>query len=467
MNKYIIIGIIIIAIGGGIGTYFIHLGRTKLTEGNTDEIVKKVEKESKNSKKRDKRTQGIIKESTDSILNEIRLTASEKEDIKKHYLSLLKEKHEKLRLAEEKIIELLETQETLSSDDETLKEAFTLFNNKNIDSAISLIEENLINKSQKTLQDYYLITSNMYFTKLDIDNGKKYLDLYVSDRPSIEKYLEASKVLRRLNLLQKTDNYLTKAIQIVESNNINDYDKEYLAGIYSFSGTVKIQIRQPLRGVEHLIMAQSLYNKLQGFEKEKAGISTNMGNLHYSFGDVDLALKQFHNAEKDLEIIKNSNNIYDVSQLASLYQNLSNIYREQKEDYDLAEKYNEKSINTIRKVDDFLDHRLFWGILINYSYIKGLISKKRGDLTLANKEFSLAAEACIRFSKHEPLALDYLLAKIYKVHGQLKLEDNLKDGGVNLLTKALDIYKSLNNIERQRYLSDIKEIEQDLKNNKR
>ena len=467
MNKYIILGIIIIAFGGGIGTYFIHLGRTKLTEKNTKEITRKVSRESKKSKKRDKNTQDIIKESRDSILSEIRLTAAEKEDLKQHYLSLLGEKDEKLRLAEEKISELLETQESLSSDDETLKEAFTLFNNKDIDNAISLIQENLINKSEKTLQEYYLITSNMYFSKLDIENGTKYLDLYISERPSIEKYLEAAKVLRRLNLLQKTDNYLNKAIQIIEANNIDDYDKEYLAGIYSFSGTVKIQIRQPLNGVEHLIMAQSLYNKLQGFEKEKAGISINMGNLHYSFGDVDLALKQFHKAKKELEIIEDSTNIYDVSQLASLYQNLSNIYREQKENYDLASEYNEKSINVIRKVDDFLENKLFWGILINYSYTNAPPSKNRGSFVLANSEFSLAAESCIRFSKYEPLALDYLLAKIYKVHGQLKLEEKLVDDGVELLTKALDIYKSLNSIERQRYMSDIIAIERDLEINKR
>ena len=193
----------------------------------------------------------------------------------------------------------------------------------------------------------------------------------------------------------------------------------------------------------------------------------NLATLSFNIGDTDRALEQFHKAENEMKIYKNSVDIYEVSQMADLYQNISNAYREQKNDLDMAEKYNNKCLAIIQRVDDFLTVPLFSKNLVNYSYINGLIAQKRGNFNKANKDLKEAADSCRVFSKYEPLTYDSILAKIYRAHGELNIEEDKISDGIQLLENSKNIYASLNKLEPGRYQLAINKITEIIERNKR
>jgi len=62
MNNYILIGIILIALSGALGTYFIQLGKSELATKNSNKTREKIEEKALESKDRDEKFQKTLED---------------------------------------------------------------------------------------------------------------------------------------------------------------------------------------------------------------------------------------------------------------------------------------------------------------------------------------------------------------------------------------------------------------------
>lgn len=238
-------------------------------------------------------------ENKKEILEAINLTNTDKEELKKYYLSIIEEKDEDISIVKNKIEELLNRiDEFKKSDDEIIKQAFSLFVNREYDDAISLLNNERLNRKEIELADVLMLKADLQVVKYQISHAVANMEKAVSINPSVHNKMKLN------SIYEKTNNYAKalKNYEYIIENQVDSIDNNLLASIYQnmaviytsqnrlndanefLNKSIKLQSRDELQITVHQILSNvNIY-------ANKSDISLRKGNFEMSLSNINKAI---------------------------------------------------------------------------------------------------------------------------------------------------------------------------------
>jgi len=371
------------------------------------------------------------KENKDEILEAIRLTNTEKEELKKHYLGIIEEKDEDIGIAKEKIEELLSRiEEFENSDNEIIKKAFTLFINKKYDDAIGLLDDELIKRQEKELSEIIMMKADLQIVKFEIpealSNMEKAVEIFPSPTNKIklnslyEKTNNYNKALKNYedlielnptelddnlkgsiyqnmaviytsqNKLEKARHSIQKSIEYQNSNNTEENSLSISSKVNSFANLSNINFREgDFKGsLENINKAISLQNSLVQKEGKKhkmkeIGQSLNKAIILSEMGQVNEALQIYNRIPDEIIDLGLNHQIFNPDTEIQSLIGRSNLYHKIGM-YDLSIKDNN---DILLLIGDVIEYNPF-----HFEYQKGKVHINLGNSHKEKKEFKQAED---------------------------------------------------------------------------
>lgn len=330
------------------------------------------------------RLRSLVKQNEEKILTLSKDAQKNKFEIERLKIQI-EDWEAKWSLIENQAMELARKYSPINLDDASpiFRSSFILFQNGNIDSALSLLrtidfehslkdinlEDERINtvrreidyadsiskKRRQELGEYTMFKADLHKTKFEFDSTLKCYDqLLQLDSNNYDYNNEYAQFLILLNFNERAIDCQRRIIKISESISDSILRKYRIAISEAAVASNFKALSKVDSAIVHDSISLHMFFKLRDsksnflYPREVAGIMNDLSTIYWQRGEVKNAEKSFLNAYSIIEAITEEGNINHESVLAGISNNIGNFYKSI-EDTSKAKFYYSKAIDIYRK----------------------------------------------------------------------------------------------------------------------